>query len=151
MAYWQLYYHVVWTTKLRQPLFTPELEADLHQYLRGKAIELGAIVHAVGGIEDHVHAALSIPPRLAIATHIGQLKGASSHWVTHVSPYKLPFAWQEGYGVLSFAKRSLPSVVRYILNQRQHHYGGQLIAEMERTESEESGDESGDESIRSSP
>ncbi|HSN75172.1 MAG TPA: IS200/IS605 family transposase, partial [Anaerolineae bacterium] len=77
MPYYELYYHLVWATKDREPLIVPDLEADLHQYLRGKAISLGVIVHAVGGIEEHVHIAASIPPRLAVATVIGQLKGAS--------------------------------------------------------------------------
>ena len=70
-------------------------------------------------------------------TYIGQLKGASSHWVTHVSPFQEPFAWQEGYGVLSFGKRSLPQVVDYVLHQRERHRSGQLIAEMERDEGDD--------------
>lgn len=79
MAYWQLFYHFVWAVKDRAPLITPTLEPQLYQYLRGKGIDLGGIVHAVGGIEDHVHVAVSIPPRIAVATYVGQLKGASSH------------------------------------------------------------------------
>ena len=26
MAFWRLYYHVVWATKNREPLITPEIE-----------------------------------------------------------------------------------------------------------------------------
>jgi putative transposase len=118
-------------------LITPELMPELCRYLRGKGMELGGVVHAVGGIEEHVHVAVSIAPRIAVATYIGQLKGASSHWVTHVSSLRLPFAWQEGYGVLSFSKRSLPQVVDYVLHQRERHKSGQLIAEMERDEGDD--------------
>ena len=131
MPYHELYYHLVWATKMREPLITPELMPELCRYLRGKGMELGGVVHAVGGIEEHVHVAVSIAPRIAVATYIGQLKGASSHWVTHVSSLRLPFAWQKGYGVLSFGKRSLPQVVDYVLHQRERHKSGQLIAEME--------------------
>ena len=35
-------------------------------------------------------------------------------------------------GVLSFGERNLPSVVRYIHNQKQHHADGTFIAAMER-------------------
>ena len=134
MPYYQLYYHIVWATKNREPLITPELEPELHNYLRGKGMEFGGVVHAVGGVEEHVHLAVSIPPRIAVATYIGQLKGASSHWVTHVSPVRVPFEWQEGYGALSFGKRALPRVVDYVLNQHQRHADRRLIPEMERME-----------------
>jgi putative transposase len=137
MPYYELYYHLVWATKDREPLIVPDLEADLHQYLRGKAISLGVIVHAVGGIEEHVHVAASIPPRLAVATVIGQLKGASSHWVTYVSPLHLPFAWQGGYGALSFGKQALPRVVDYVLHQHQRHRDRRLIPEMEHIEGDD--------------
>ena len=134
MPYYQLYYHIVWATKNREPLIVPELEAELHKYLRGKGMELGGVVHAVGGVEEHVHLAVSIPPRIAVATYIGQLKGASSHWVTHVSTQHSPFEWQEGYGVLSFGKRALPRVVDYVIHQHQRHADRRLIPEMERIE-----------------
>ena len=32
-----------------------------------------------------------------------------------------PFYWQEGYGAFSYAKSQLDSVVKYILNQPEHH------------------------------
>ncbi|MCB0202166.1 MAG: transposase, partial [Anaerolineae bacterium] len=44
VPYYQLYYHIVWATKNREPLIVPELEAELHKYLRGKGMELGGVV-----------------------------------------------------------------------------------------------------------
>ena len=137
MAYHQLYYHLVWATKNREPLIVPQLESELHAYLRGKGLELGGIVHAVGGMEEHIHVAASIRPRIAVATFVGQLKGASSHWVTHVSSQRMPFEWQEGYGALTFGKRALPQVVAYVVNQRQRHGDRRLIPEMERSEGDD--------------
>ena len=96
MPYYELYYHLVWATKEREPLITPALLPELLEYLRGKGIQLGGIVHAVGGIEEHVHVAASIPPRIAVATYVGQLKGASSHWVTHVSGAWVPLCMARG-------------------------------------------------------
>jgi REP element-mobilizing transposase RayT len=137
MPYYQLYYHIIWATKERLPLIRPDLETELHGYLRGKAIEMGGIVHAIGGIEDHVHIATSIPPRMAVATYIGRLKGSSSHWVTHIHHLQMPFEWQGGYGVLSFGKQALPRVVQYVLNQHQRHRDRLLIPDMERIESDD--------------
>jgi len=134
MPYWQLYYHLVWATRNREPLITADLEPKLYAYLRGKGVALDGIVHAVGGVADHVHVAISIPPRIALAEFIGQLKGSSSHWVNHVAGYPGRFGWQEGYGVFSFSKRGLASVVRYVLEQRQRHEKGKLLLALERIE-----------------
>jgi REP element-mobilizing transposase RayT len=134
MPYWELYYHLVWATKQREPLITPEMRDPLYNYLRGKGMSLGGIVHSVGGIDDHVHVAVSIPPRLALSDFVGQLKGASAHWVTHVSGFTMQFGWQADYGALSFGKQALPLVVEYIHAQPEHHRDGRLFAAMERTE-----------------
>jgi REP element-mobilizing transposase RayT len=136
MPYWQLYYHLVWTTRNRAPLVTPELEPQLHGYLRGKGLDLEGIVHAVGGVQDHVHVVASIPPRVAVAAFVGKLKGASSHWVNHLAEHEGRFDWQEGYGVFSIGRRSLPAVVRYALEQHDRHRMNRLIAWLEQTEEE---------------
>ena len=132
MPYWRLFYHVIWATRNREPLIAPDWEAALHGYLWGKADALGCIPHAIGGVEDHLHVALSIPPRLSVAQVTGQLKGASSHHVSRELS-GAPFAWQKEYGVLSFSERALPKVVAYIHNQKQHHAAGRLWLMLERS------------------
>ena len=94
---------------------------ELYGYLRGKVSALDCIPHAIGGIEDHVHVVLSIPPRLAVANIVGQLKGASSHHVNHAILQEQGFAWQSEYSVMSFSERFLPRVVAYVQNQKKHH------------------------------
>lgn len=139
MPYWQLYYHLIWATKKRYPFITGNLEAELHQYLRGKGIANGGIIHAVGGLDEHIHVVASIPPRLAVATYVGQLKGASAHWINHIYKHPDHFQWQEGYGAISFGKRALPRVVEYVLTQRERHNEKRLIRAMERLEIENFG------------
>ncbi len=107
MPYWRVHYHGIWACKNREPLITPELEPQLYQYLRGKGLELGAIIHEVGGIEDHTHLSFSLPPKYSVANFIGQLKGASSHWVSKVLRHPQEFDWQRGYGVLSHGGKDL--------------------------------------------
>jgi putative transposase len=62
MTYWRLYYHLIWGTKNRLPLIDPSFESDLFRVLTAKAGTLGANVHAIGGVENHIHIAASIPP-----------------------------------------------------------------------------------------
>jgi putative transposase len=75
MALWRLYYHIVWATKQRQLLISSDIEDKLYAYLIGKANSLDCIIHAIGGIEDHIHLVVSIPPKLSIAEFVKTLKG----------------------------------------------------------------------------
>lgn len=132
MPYWRLFYHVVWGTKNRLELIDPTWEKDLHRYIWGKATALECIPHAIGGMSDHIHVAISMPPKLSVATLIGQLKGASSHHVNQRYANG-SFMWQAEYGVLSFSETSLSRIVDYINNQKKHHGANTLNMAMENT------------------
>jgi len=84
MPYYNLYYHVVGGTKNRQGIILPDFESDLYRVMAAKVIDLDGIVHAIGGVEDHVHLAVTIPPKHALSKFIGEIKGKSSHAVNHV-------------------------------------------------------------------
>jgi putative transposase len=120
MPYWRLFYHITWGTKNRLALIEPAWETDLYGYLWGKATALECIPHAIGGMSDHVHVAISIPPKLAVAKTLGQLKGSSSHHINEKYAGG-SFAWQAEYGVVSFSETALASIVEYVKNQKAHH------------------------------
>jgi putative transposase len=93
MAYCRLYYHFVWGTKDRLSLVDNQIEARVYHAIAAKAYEFTAIVHAIGGVEDHVHLAVSVPPKVPLSDFIGQVKGSSSHFVNHVILPGFYFAW----------------------------------------------------------
>lgn len=121
MAYWRLHYHLVWSTYQRSPTINAQREQVVHVTLHRKARDLGCILHAVGGIEDHMHVIISIPPSLSVSECVRQLKGASSHAVNHMTGARSDFKWQAGYGAISVGERSLGAAIDYARNQRQHH------------------------------
>lgn len=131
MPYWKLYYHFVWGTKHRLPLIDASFEEELHRVIAAKAQGMDGFVHALGGMEDHLHLAVSIPPKIAPAKFIGDVKGNCSHFVNHVIKPDFEFHWQDAYGVFSFGEKSLFVIKEYIQNQKQHHADGTLIAAME--------------------
>ena len=120
MSYWRLSYHVIWGTKNRLALIEPAWESDLYGYLWGKATALECIPHAIGSMPDHVHVAISIPPKQSVATVIGQLKGSSSHHVNE-NYTDGSFTWQAEYGIVSFSEKALATIVDYVKNQKKHH------------------------------
>ena len=134
--YSELHVHITWHTKENASLIEPELERPLYAFLRDYAQQTqGVVVHAIGGIEDHVHVAASVPPTLLLSEWIGKLKGASSHYINQRVANRKALAWQSSYGVVSFGTKDLPWVVEYVNQQRQHHAKGRVAARLERIES----------------
>ncbi len=121
MAYWRLHYHLVWATYQRAPLLTEQVEKEIYGAVIGKARELGVIMHAIGGLEDHIHVVASIPPKIAVADCIRLFKGASSHHVNHQPAAGSNFGWQDGYGALTFGDAAMSDIVAYVRNQKEHH------------------------------
>ena len=131
--YSEINLHLTWHTKHNRPTLTPEPEKVAHDAIRRKALSFrGVIVHALGGTEDHVHLAVSIPPTLLISEFVGQVKGYASHALNQsLTGQAERFAWQTGYGVVSFGTRDLEWVVRYVESQKEHHATNKTFARLE--------------------
>lgn len=121
MAFWRVYYHLVWTTKNREPLIQPAIEQRLYGYIVNKAAESDVYVYAINGWYDHIHLVVAIPPKHAVADVVKRIKGASSHDLNHVVALDYTFAWQRSYGVMSLGERQRPLAEAYVHNQKQHH------------------------------
>ena len=139
MPFWRHYFHLVWSTKNRQPLIHPEMESLLYAYLIKKAAELGVYVYAINGMEDHIHIIAAISPRWNVAKVVQRLKGASSHYVNHVLESEEHFAWQTGYGSLTLGETQRARAEAYVRNQKQHHAEDTVNEWLERTEEDNTG------------
>ena len=113
--------HCVWATKERRALITADLQQRLWPYLGGIARENRIKALIVGGVEDHVHALLSIPPTLSVAKSVQLLKGNSSKWIHDTFKEHGDFEWQEGYGVFSVGISGVQHTMEYIRGQAEHH------------------------------
>ena len=110
--------HVIFSTKERKKCLSDDFQPKLWAYMAGIAHNQGFEAMIIGGVHDHVHALLVLPPTLPLAKAVQFLKGASSKWINETSG---EFAWQEGYGAFSVSASQTADVVRYIQNQRTHH------------------------------
>jgi putative transposase len=151
MPFWQLYYHIVWSTYRREPLISQHIESRVHEIVRDAANRHGLKVHAIGGTDDHIHLVVEAPPTTELASAIGRVKGASSYEVnrTVMSSTESTFSWQAEYGVMSFARAQLDAVCRYVGEQRDHHNEGVTRETLELTRpngisDNESGSEGGE-------
>lgn len=117
-TYAQNVVHVVFSTKERCKTIPKDLQPRLWAYVAGICGKLGVGVHCVGGVEDHIHLLIQVPPMLPLAKAVAAIKANSSRWARE-SGYKL--TWQQGYGAFSVSASIAPMVVRYIQNQEAHH------------------------------
>lgn len=130
--YTQLYLHMIWATWDRLPLITLALEPKIYAAIAAECRKLKCEPLAIGGIENHVHLLTRFHTTVAVATLAKQVKGSSSHLVTHVlAPHDF-FKWQGAYGAFTIRKSDVPKVKAYIHNQKQHHADDLLDDELER-------------------
>lgn len=116
-----LHVHLVFSTKGREPWIVPAIEERLWSRLGGIAKRHAMVPLQIGGIEDHVHALIGLPPTLTVSRAAQLLKGASSHWIHDTMLGLAGFAWQDGYGAFTVSHTALAEVAAYIRNQRAHH------------------------------
>ncbi|MEA3441726.1 MAG: IS200/IS605 family transposase [Chloroflexota bacterium] len=131
--YTQLYLHCVWATWDRLPLISPELEQPIYAAILSKVKKLKCVPIAIGGMSDHIHLLTRLHTTVAVADLMKEVKGSSSHLVTHqIEPGEF-FKWQGAYGAFTISKGMLDKVRKYIENQKQHHSDDDLWTEFELT------------------
>jgi putative transposase len=116
-----LRFHAVFSTKHREPWIRTEVQDRLWAYLAGIAHKNKMKALLIGGVDDHVHMLLGLPPSLAVSDALKKIKGASSGWISENLPGCLGFGWQDGYGAFTVSKSQVPEVEDYIRGQREHH------------------------------
>jgi putative transposase len=129
--------HLVFSTKNRKKCISPELQLRLWPYIAGIARNHGFEAIKVGGVGDHAHALLLVPPTMPLAKAVQILKSCSSKWINDTKAGS-NFAWQEGYAAFSVSASHAEEVVAYIANQSAHHakrnYEGEFLELLKRHE-----------------
>lgn len=120
-TYTSLHYHVIFSTKNREPWIAQDIEERIWRFIGGIAREHKMTALQVGGVEDHVHALVTAPPTIAPSQIAQLLKGISSKWIHEEFASLENFGWQDGYGAFTVSKSNIPEVIKYIQNQREHH------------------------------
>jgi putative transposase len=120
-SYLSLHYHLVFSTKHRDPLMTPAVKPRLYEYLGGTIRGLGGQLLIGNGMPGHVHLLVRLGAARAVADVLRDLKAGSSKWVHDTFPSSAGFAWQTGYGAFVVSVSHLDVVREYIASQEEHH------------------------------
>jgi len=120
-TYTQVNIHCVFAVKGRNSFITKNFRNDLHRYMAGILKNDGIYSLAIGGWKDHVHVFFELPPDKKISDIMRDLKSVSSKWINENNFVTGKFQWQEGYGAFSYSKSQRNDVIKYIMNQEEHH------------------------------
>jgi putative transposase len=113
--------HVIFSTKNREALITPEIEPELFAYMGGILKNHESRLLDAGGTADHVHLLVSQSKNLSLSSLMKEVKKSSSSWVKTKGRGFRNFHWQDGYGAFSIGKSDVQDLKKYIANQRKHH------------------------------
>jgi len=75
----------------------------------------------VGGTDNHIHLACTLPRTLTQSQLLEEIKKSSSAWIKKQPGGSGHFSWQAGYGAFSVSQSQLPALMRYIEGQEEHH------------------------------
>lgn len=117
----QLYIQVVFAVKGRQSLIGSNWEEDLYKYISGIIKNKNQKLLAINGMPDHIHILIGMRPSCCLADLVREIKKSSNEFINQKKFLKYNFQWQEGYGAFTYSHSSLDHVIRYILNQKEHH------------------------------
>jgi putative transposase len=73
-SYTNLIYHIVFSTKNREPIIVEPLKSRLYDYIGGTIRKLGGISLAINGLEDHVHVLAKLRPDKSVSDVLRDLK-----------------------------------------------------------------------------
>ena len=114
--------HCVFSTQGRVKVLNPGIRERLWPYMKGICREHNLTALEAGGVSDHVHLLLRLPPIESLSKAMQAIKGVSSKWINETFfPAGPRFRWQEGFGGFSIGASGVERTVDYIRGQERHH------------------------------
>lgn len=120
-TYTKLYYHIVFSTKNRQPFIDPDIEEELYKYISGIVRNVEGACIEINGMPEHIHLLAILPPKIAVSNALRDMKANSSKWIHETKSGLVSFAWQDGYAAFTVSKSQVDPVRHYIREQKEHH------------------------------
>ena len=120
-TYSQIIVQFVFAVKSRDNLISSKNREELEKYISGIIENKGQKMLAIYAMPDHIHILVGMKPNISISDLVRDIKSNSSRFINESKWIRGKFSWQEGYGAFSYSKSHLNNVVKYILNQEEHH------------------------------
>ena len=120
-TYSQIYIQIVFAVKHRESLIHESIREQVEKYITGIITNKNQKLIAIYCNPDHIHILVGLKPSISISDLVRDIKVGSSNYIRDNKLVRGKFNWQDGFGAFSYSRSNLDNVVKYILNQAEHH------------------------------
>ena len=120
-TYTQFCVHLLFSPKNRDSLIKKAWKDELEKYITGIVQNHKHKMLAIGCMPDHIHIFIGYNVNHLIPSLVEEIKTSTTAWVKHNNLSRFKFEWQRGYGAFSHSSSQIDGLVKYILNQEEHH------------------------------
>ncbi len=120
-TYSQIYIQIVFAVKHRESLIHESIREQVEKYITGIITNKNQKLIAIYCNPDHTHILVGLKPSISISDLVRDIKVGSSNYIRDNKLVRGKFNWQDGFGAFSYSRSNLDNVVKYILNQAEHH------------------------------
>mgnify|MGYP000960071199 FL=1 len=109
------YYYIIFYTSFNNRLSDDTTRFFLYDYIDFRSKSLGCNIIKIGGDEESVHFAISIPPTISLNDVICILKSSSQNYI-HKNFKNYNFFWKSDFFYKTFSEENLSDIIRLIDN-----------------------------------
>ena len=129
---WNCKYHIVFAPKFRRKVFYGEKKREIGKILRTLCEWKGVKIVEAELCPDHIHMLVEIPPKIAVSSFVGYLKGKSTTMIFEQFPelkykYRKREFWCKGYYVDTVGKNQR-RIAEYIKHQIDEDQLGEQLS-----------------------
>ena len=114
-------FHVVINTYRRQMTIPDETSEHMYRYIWSIIKSRKCQLYRINGTGNHIHMLIELSPTMALSDLVRDIKQGSSKWAKQQVYFPQFNGWGKEYGAFSVGQREKDVVVKYIINQREHH------------------------------
>ncbi|MGD9973263.1 MAG: IS200/IS605 family transposase [Desulfatirhabdiaceae bacterium] len=120
-TYSQIYIQIVFAVKGRYNMIPKQHREELQKFISGIVQKREQKLLAIFCMPDHTHMLVGMKPSMSVSDLVRDIKAGSATFIKEKKWIAGQFQWQEGFGAFSYSRSHIDAVIRYILNQEEHH------------------------------
>ncbi len=122
MSNTRLVYHIVIRPKNSIGVIPMEHERELYAYILGIIRQKRGNAIRIGGMPDHIHMLVSLPPTVCISDFVRIIKTSTNAYMkANSAHFPLFQEWSKEYFAVSCSPDDVEGIRQYIMSQKEHH------------------------------
>jgi putative transposase len=117
----QILYHIVFSTRNRERTLAKSGRAQLQAFIAGIIQNKKCHLYRIGSADEHLHIVTHLHPTVALAELVKDIKLASSKHIKSTNLFPGFSGWQNGYGGFTYSIKEKDRLIKYAMNQEEHH------------------------------